>query len=216
MKSPMSKNKGSKLTKSVSAKQLSHPAISPDSSSRQQHLYSRKSIPKQNSNQKVTPDIEEINFFADDVKGNTRNDIEKNTNIISNLKNSYKKINHPTTNVEVSNIRNEEFNAQEISQPWNNTYRKVKAQQEATESRTTSVYSSPLLESSDNESYKDARTNLKRVKETLANKKQHFFYGTESSLTSPNMSTYSFSYFVLFEKCFEIIWSLINTMVKDL
>ncbi|XP_012170170.2 uncharacterized protein LOC100647703 isoform X3 [Bombus terrestris] len=188
MKSPMSKNKGSKLTKSVSAKQLSHPAISPDSSSRQQHSYSRKSIPKQNSNQKVTPDIEEINFFADDVKGNTRNDIEKNTNIISNLKNSYKKINHPTTNVEVSNIRNEEFNAQEISQPWNNTYRKVKAQQEATESKTTSVYSSPLLESSDNESYKDARTNLKRVKETLANKKQHFFYGTESSLTSPNMS----------------------------
>lgn len=185
------KNKGPKLTKSVSTKQLSRSAISPDPSSRQ-HSYSRKSISKQNANQKVTPDIEEINFFADDVKGNTRNDIEKNTNNFSNLQNNYKKTTHPTTNVEVSNIRNEEFNVQEISQPWNNTYRKVKAPQEATESRTTSVYSSPLLESSDDESYKDARTNLKQLKEKLANKRQHFFYGSQSSHASPNMSTYTF------------------------
>ncbi|XP_033301661.1 uncharacterized protein LOC117206431 isoform X1 [Bombus bifarius] len=185
-KSPM-KNKGPKLTKSVSTKQLSRSVISPDPSLRQ-HSYSRKSISKQNANQKVTPDIEEINFSADDVKGNTRNDIEKNTNTFSNLQNNYKKINHPTTNEEVSNIRNEEFNVQEISQPWNNIYRKVKAPQEATESRTTSVYSSPLLQSSDDESYKDARTNLKQLKEILANKRQCFFYGSQSSHTSPNIS----------------------------
>ncbi|XP_071875868.1 uncharacterized protein isoform X2 [Bombus fervidus] len=186
-KSPMSRNKGSKLTKSVSTKQLSHSAISPDPSSRQ-HSYSRKSMFKQNANQKVTADIEEINFFADDVKGNTRNDIEKNTNIFNNLQNNYKKINHLTSNVEVIDIRSEEFNAQEISQPWNNTYRKVKAPQEATESKTTSVYSSPVLESSDDESYKDARTNLKQLKEILANKREHFFYGSESSHTSPNIN----------------------------
>lgn len=183
----MSKNKGSKLTKSVSTKQITHPAISPDLSLRQ-YSYPRKSIFKQNANQKVTPDIEEINF---DVKGNTRNDIEKSTNIFSNLHNNYK-TNHATINVEVSDIRNEEFNAQEISQPWNNTYRKVKAPQEATESRTTSVYSSPLLESSDDESYKDARTNLKQLKERMANEREHFFYGSESSHTSPNISTYTF------------------------
>ncbi|XP_043595525.1 uncharacterized protein LOC122573355 isoform X2 [Bombus pyrosoma] len=186
-KSPMSKNKDSKLTKSVSSKQLTHSAISPDPSSRQ-HSYSGKSISKQNANQKVTPAIEEINFFADDVKGNTRNDTEKKVSIFSNLQNNYKKINHTTTNVEVLDIRNEGFNAQEISQPWKNTYRKVKAPQQATESTTTSVYSSPLLESSDDESYKDARTNLKQLKEKLANKRQHFFYGSESSHASSNIS----------------------------
>ncbi|XP_060823605.1 uncharacterized protein LOC132911199 isoform X1 [Bombus pascuorum] len=189
-KSPTSKNKGSKLTKSVSTKQLSHSGISPDSSLGQQS-YSRKSISKQNANQKVTPDNEEINFFTDDVKGNTRNDTEKNTNIFNNLQNNYKKINHLTSNVQVSDIRNEEFNAQEISQPWNNTYRKVKAPQEATESKTTSVYSSPVLESSDDESYKDARTNLKQLKEILAYKREHFFYGSESSHTSPNINSTS-------------------------
>lgn len=186
-KSPMSKNNGSKVTKSVSTKQLTHSAISPDPSSRQ-HSYSRKSISKQNANQKVTPDIEEINFCADDVRSNTRNDIEKKMNIFSNLQNSYKKINHTTTNVEVSDIRNEEFNAQEISQPWNNTYRKVKAPQQATESRTTSVYSSPFLESSDNESCKDAKTTMKQLKKLLANKRQDFFYGSESSHASSNIS----------------------------
>lgn len=186
----MLKIKDSKLTKSVSTKQIDHPAISPDVSLRQ-YSYSKRSISKQNANQKVTPGIEEINFFTDDVKGNTRNDIEKSTNIVNDLHNNYK-INHPTTNVEVSDIRNEEFKAQEISQPWNNSYRKVKAPQEATESKTTSAYSSPLLESSDDESYKDARNNIKQLKEELANKRQQFFYGSESSHASSNLSTYTF------------------------
>ncbi|KOX75689.1 Inactive serine/threonine-protein kinase TEX14, partial [Melipona quadrifasciata] len=79
------------------------------------------------------------------------------------------------------NQKNEESNAQQNSQPWNNTYKKVKAPQETTESRTTSVYSSPLLESTDDESFKDARTNLKQLKKILADKREHFFYGSDSS-----------------------------------
>ncbi|CAD1472538.1 unnamed protein product, partial [Heterotrigona itama] len=185
-KSPMLKNKSSKLTKSVSAKQLPQFAISPDSPPR--HLYSKKSMSKQNINQKVTVDVEEINFFTDDIKGNIRNDIQKKS-IYNNLQNNCKKINYPAFKTEALDTQNEESNAQENSQPWSNTYKKVKAPQDMTESRTTSVYSSPLLESTtDDESFKDARTNLKQLKKILADKREHFFYGSDSSCTSTDIS----------------------------
>lgn len=177
-KSPTLKNKSSKLTKSVSTKQLSQFPISPDTSSR--HLYSKKLMSKQNINQKVTADVEEINFFTDDTKDNTKNDVQKES-IYNNLQNC-NKLNYPTFKTEALDIQNEESNAQQNSQPWNNTYKKVKAPQETIESRTsTSVYSSPLPESTDDESFKDARTNLKQLKKILADKREHFFYGSDSS-----------------------------------
>ncbi|KAK1127787.1 hypothetical protein K0M31_003273 [Melipona bicolor] len=177
-KSPMLKNKSSKPTKSVSTKQLSEFPISPDTSSR--HLYSKKLMSKQNINQKVTADVEEINFFTDDTKGNTKNDVQKES-IYNSLQNNCNKLNYPTFKTEVLDIQDEESNSQQNLQPWNNTYKKVKAPQETTESRTTSVYSSPLLESTDDESFKDARTNLKQLKKILADKREHFFYGSDSS-----------------------------------
>ena len=190
-KSPMLKNKSSKLTKSVSAKQLPQFAISPESSPR--HLYSKRSMSKQNINQKVTADVEEVNFFTDDIKGNAKNDVQKKS-IYNSLQNNCKKLNYPTIKTEVSDIQNEEsnFSVQQNSQPWSSTYKKVKAPQDTTESRTTSVYSSPLLESTDDESFKDARTNLKQLKKILADRREHFFYGSDSSYTSTDISTYTF------------------------
>lgn len=187
-KSPILKNKSSKLTKSVSAKQLPQFAINPDTSPR--HLYSKTSMSKQNISQKVTADVEEINFFTDDIKGNTKNDVQKES-IYNNIQNNYK-INYPRFKTEILDIENEESNARQNSQPWSNTYKKVKAPQETTESRTTSVYSSPLLDSTDDESFKDARTNLKQLKKILADRREHFFYGSDSSYTSTDISTYKF------------------------
>ncbi|OAD60905.1 Inactive serine/threonine-protein kinase TEX14 [Eufriesea mexicana] len=127
MKSPMgiSKNKGSKLTKSVSAKQLSYSTKNSDSPPRQ-YLYPKKLMSKQNPNQKTTAHVEEINFFADNVKGNVRNDIQKSINILSDIEND--------------------------------------------------------------ESFKDARTNLKQLKKVLANRREHFFYGSDSSHASTDLS----------------------------
>ncbi|KAF3421918.1 hypothetical protein E2986_01461, partial [Frieseomelitta varia] len=186
-KSPMLKNKSSKLTKNVSAKQLPQYAISPDTAPR--HLYSKISMSKQNTSQKVAADVEEINFFTDDIKGNTKNDVQKE-NIYNSIQNNCKKINYSRRS-EVLDIENEEFIAQQNSQPWSNTYKKVKAPQEMTESGTTSVYSSPLLESTDDESFKDARTNLKQLKKILANRREHFFYGSDSSCASTDIGSTS-------------------------
>ncbi|KAK9295162.1 hypothetical protein QLX08_010441 [Tetragonisca angustula] len=180
-KSPMLRNRSSKLTKSVSAKQLPQFAISADTSPR--HLYSKKSMSKQNISQRVAADVEEINFFTDDIKGNAKNDVQKES-IYNSIQNNCKKINYPR----VLDIENEESNARQNSQPWSNTYKRVKAPQETTESRTTSIYSSPLLESTDDESFKDARTNLKQLKKILADRREHFFYGSDSSYASTDIS----------------------------
>ncbi|CAK9833750.1 Inactive serine/threonine-protein kinase TEX14 [Anthophora retusa] len=188
MRSPMgvSKSKGSKLTKSVSAKQLSYSAKNSDSPPRQ-YLYSKKS--KQNGNLKTAAHSEQINFFADDVKRNVKDDIQKNMNMLFNVQNNLKKVNYPTCNIEVSDtIRSGEVNPDESLHPWNSTYRKVKAPQETEESRTTSVYSSPLLESTDDESFKDAKTTLQQLKKVLANRREHFFYGSDSSHASTETS----------------------------
>ncbi|XP_017792596.1 PREDICTED: uncharacterized protein LOC108574501 [Habropoda laboriosa] len=190
MKSPMGgepKSKGSKLTKSVSAKQLSYSAKDSDSPPRQ-FLHSKKSLSKQHGNFKATTHAEQINFFADDVKRNVKDDIQKNTNMLYNVQNNYKKINYPTCNIEVSNTVQSEVNPDDIVHPWNSTYRKVKIPQETERSRTASVYSSPLLESTDDESFKDAKTTLKHLKKVLANRREHFFYGSDSSHTSAETS----------------------------
>ncbi|CAL7951372.1 unnamed protein product [Xylocopa violacea] len=188
MKSPMalSKSKGSKLTKSISAKQLSYSVKNSDSPPRQ-YLFANKSMAKQNANQKPTAHIEQINIFAENITGNTKENTQ-NMGIFNSVQNNYKKINYPTCNIGASDIiQSQEPKAEEILQPWNSTYRKVRAPQEA-ESRTASVYSSPLLESTDDESFKDARTNLKQLKKVLANKREHFFYGSDSSYTSTSLS----------------------------
>lgn len=196
MKSPMgvSRNVGSKLTKSASAKQLSYSTKNSNSPPRQ-YLYSKKLMSKQNANQKITR-VEEVNLFADDIKGSVRSDIQKSINILGDIENSYKRVNYPTYEIEVSDIvQNEEYNTEDFMQPWNNTYRRVKAPQDAADSRTVSIYSSPLLESTDDESFKDARTNLKQLKKVLANRREHFFYGSDSSHTSADLSTYTFFIF---------------------
>lgn len=185
-KSPISKNKNSKLFRSLSTKQLSYSSKNADSPSKQ-HLHLKKSMSKQTLNQESHD--EEMDFFADDIKGNARNDIKKNTNIFNNLHNNCKKIDYPTYTKKIPDIiQNEEESAKEILQPWNSTYKKVKAPQEIAESRTTSMYSSPLLESTDDESFKDARTNLKQLKKVLASKREHFFYGSDSSPISTDIS----------------------------
>ena len=184
----MLRNRSSKLTKSVSAKQLPQFAISADTSPR--HLYSKKSMSKQNISQRVAADVEEINFFTDDIKGNAKNDVQKES-IYNSIQNNCKKINYPR----VLDIENEESNARQNSQPWSNTYKRVKAPQETTESRTTSIYSSPLLESTDDESFKDARTNLKQLKKILADRREHFFYGSDSSYASTDISTCTFLFY---------------------
>lgn len=194
-KSPILKNKNSKLFRSLSTKQLSYSSKNADSPSKQ-HLHLKKSISKQTLNQE--PHDEEIDFFVDDIKGNTRNDIKKNTNIFNNLHNNCKKIDYSTYTKKIPDIiqNEEETNAKEILQPWNSTYKKVKAPQEMTESRTTSIYSSPLLESTDDESFKDARTNLKQLKKVLASKREHFFYGSDSPV-STDISMYEFFSFII-------------------
>ena len=188
VKSPMGlpKSKGSRLTKSASAKQL-YSAKTPDSPTRQ-YLYPKKLVSKQNGNLKTAAHIEQINFFAEDVKRGNKDDVQKNTNVLCNIHNNYKKSHYPNCNVEVSDtLRTEGGNSEETLQPWNSTYKKVRAPQEA-ESRSNSVYSSPLLDSTDEDSYKDARTNLKQLKKVLANRREHFFYGSDSSPESADIS----------------------------
>lgn len=191
MKSPAGvKSKGAKLSKSVSAKQLCYSSKNSDSPPRQ-YLYSKKSMSKPSGNLKTTAHIEQINLFADDVKRGAKDDIQKNTNALISVQNNYKKMNYPNCNIDVSDgIQNDESNQDEILQPWNNIYRKVRAPQGLEETRTMSVYSSPLLESTDDESYKDARTNLKQLKKVLANRREHFFYGSDSSHASVETSAY--------------------------
>lgn len=186
-KSP--KSKASKLSKSLSAKQLSCATRNSDSPPRQ-YFHSKRQMPKRNANQKAMAHTEQINILDDDIKCNVKEDVEKNMNAISNMHINYKKIkNYPNFNKEVfDTTQYEESNAEGMLQPWNSTYRKVKAPKEM-ESRTASVYSSPLIDSTDDESYKDARTNLKQLKEVLANKREHFFYGSDSSHASTNFSS---------------------------
>lgn len=188
VKSPMGlpKSKGSRLTKSASAKQL-YSAKAPESPTRQ-YLYTKKLGSKQNGNLKTAAHIEQINFFAEDVKRGNKDDVQKNTNVLCNVQNNYKKPHYSNCNVEVSDtLRTEEDNSEETVQPWNSTYKKVRAPQEV-ESRSNSVYSSPLLDSTDEDSYKDARTNLKQLKKVLANRREHFFYGSDSSPESADIS----------------------------
>lgn len=182
-----SKSKNLKLTKSASTKQL-YPARSPESPTKQ-YLYPKRS--RQTRSVKATAHIEQVNFFGEDVKRATAKDnIQKNMNALCSAQNNYKKHNYPNCNLETSDVApNDEANS-EASQPWNSTYKKVKGPQETVESRSTSVYSSPLLDSTDDESFKDARTNLKQLKKVLANRREHFFYGSDSSHTSADTSTY--------------------------
>ena len=187
VKSPMGlpKSKGSRLTKSASAKQL-YSAKAPESPTRQ-YLYPKKLGCKQNGNLKTAAHIEQINFFAEDVKRGNKDDVQKNTNVLCSMQSNYKKSHYPNCNVEVSDtIQTEEGNAEETLQPWNSTYKKVRAPQEV-ETRSNSVYSSPLLDSTDEDSYKDARTNLKQLKKVLANRREHFFYGSDSSPESADI-----------------------------
>ncbi|CAK9833751.1 Inactive serine/threonine-protein kinase TEX14 [Anthophora retusa] len=117
-----------------------------------------------------------------DQYANNNNDIEK-TYILPTMRSPMgvsKKVS--------DTIRSGEVNPDESLHPWNSTYRKVKAPQETEESRTTSVYSSPLLESTDDESFKDAKTTLQQLKKVLANRREHFFYGSDSSHASTETS----------------------------
>ena len=185
-RSPMgiSKSKSLKLTKSASTRQL-YPARNPESPT-SQYLYSKRS--KQTRSVKATAHIEQVNFFGEDVNRTTNDNIQRNMNVLCSAQNNYKKHNYPNCNIETLDVApNDEVNS-EASQPWNSTYKKVKGPQETVESRSTSVYSSPLLDSTDDESFKDARTNLKQLKKVLANRREHFFYGSDSSHTSADTS----------------------------
>ncbi|XP_076394374.1 uncharacterized protein LOC100880685 isoform X2 [Megachile rotundata] len=177
--SVISRNKSSKVTRSISAKIPESPT--------KQYLYQKRS--KQNGNVKATTHIEQVNFFGEDVKPIAKENLQKNMNMLCATQNNYKKHNYSNCNLEASDIGpNDEANSEETSQPWSSTYKRVKGPQETVESRTTSVYSSPLLDSTDDESFKDARTNLKQLKKVLANRREHFFYGSDSSHTSAETS----------------------------
>lgn len=179
-KSPMavSRSKESKLTKSTSAKQLSYSTRNAKFST-----YSKRSAFKQTENVKAAAHIEQMNFFVGNVKRKTRNDVQKNTNIFSSVQNNCRKSSCSNCNSEVSEpVQSEtdfEDNLEEALQPWHCSYQKVWSPCENVESKTSSIYSSPLLESTDDESFKDARSNLKQLKKVLANKRQRFFYGSD-------------------------------------
>lgn len=197
IKSPvgMSKSEGTRLIKSVSAKQL-HPTKMSEFPTGQ-YLHAKKPTPRQSVDLKAAAHIELLNLFAD-MKRSNKDDIQKNTNVLSNVRDNYKISNYSNCNSEsLDTLQTEEGNSAEILQPWNTTYRKVQPPQEAIlESRTTSVYSSPLMETTDDESYKDARTNLKQLKKLLANRREHFFCGSDSSQASTDTSTYDRNYYI--------------------
>ncbi|XP_076183295.1 uncharacterized protein LOC143154996 isoform X2 [Ptiloglossa arizonensis] len=195
-KSPMavSRSKESKLTKSTSAKQLSYSTRNAKFST-----YSKRSAFKQTENVKAAAHIEQMNFFVGNVKRKTRNDVQKNTNIFSSVQNNCRKSSCSNCNSEVSEpVQSEtdfEDNLEEALQPWHCSYQKVWSPCENVESKTSSIYSSPLLESTDDESFKDARSNLKQLKKVLANKRQRFFYGSDlqkSTDTSPSTKSVEF------------------------
>lgn len=76
--------------------------------------------------------------------------------------------------------------------PWNCTYRKVKVPQNISESDYSSVsaLSSQATNSVDDEIIAgSARKNIQRLKETLASKREHFFYGTDSSVQDTSSRT---------------------------
>ncbi|XP_043258000.1 uncharacterized protein LOC122400539 isoform X1 [Colletes gigas] len=184
------KTKSSRLAKSASAKQLSFSAINSESPTKQ-YLCSKKSTPKQNINLKAVTLNEQVNFCAEDVKRVAKDDFKKDTNLYCSVQKNYRKDSRSSCNLEASDgIRNEENfenNSEVALQPWNYEYKKVRAPQEDMESKST-LYSSSILESTDDESFKDARSNLKQLKETLANKREHFFYGNDSSPNFENTS----------------------------
>ncbi|KZC14650.1 Inactive serine/threonine-protein kinase TEX14 [Dufourea novaeangliae] len=180
----MSKSKGAKLTKSVSAKQLYSANTSESPTS--QYIFAKQLPPKQNGNTKTgVAHIEPINIFAEDVRRGGKDNAQKNTNILFNKQNNYKKSNCSYCTSEMADaVRNEETNSEENLRPWNITYKRVKAPQESADSWVTSLCSPPLMDSTDDETYKDARTNLKQLKKALADKREHFFYGSDSSQSS--------------------------------
>ncbi|XP_076237982.1 uncharacterized protein LOC143181472 [Calliopsis andreniformis] len=182
-----SKTKSARLTKSISTKHL-YPTKTTDFSMRHSKKLPSKQISSENL--QITAHAELINLFNNGAKQNNEEDIQKNTNTFCNVQNNYKRNNCSSYNLETSDsLQIEEDNPEKLIQPWNSTYKKVKAPQEIViESRTTSVYSSPMLESTDDESYKDARVNLKQLKKLLANRREHFFYGSDSSQGSTDTS----------------------------
>ncbi|XP_076643353.1 uncharacterized protein LOC143353714 isoform X2 [Halictus rubicundus] len=180
----MTKSDGSKLTKSPSTKQLfvSNSSESPT----KQYLTAKKLASKPNGNVRTTALIEPINIFDDDIRRSNKDNEQKTMNVLHNIQNKYKKNNCTYCTLDVANtVQNDDSNSLEsFMQSYKNPYKKVKAPQESTDSWVTSVCTPASLETTDDESFKDAITNLKQLKKDLADKREHFFYGSDSSQTS--------------------------------
>ncbi|XP_031841792.1 uncharacterized protein LOC116431042 isoform X2 [Nomia melanderi] len=168
------------LTRSSSAKQL-YSAKTSETSPTKQYLIAKKLASKQSGNVKTTAHIEPINIFKDNTL--------KNMNVLYNMQSNYKKSNCLYCTSEVSDtVRNEETSSIDFTPPWNYKYKKVKAPEESVDSWITTMCS-PTLDFTDDESYKDARTNLKQLKKDLADKRERFFYESDTSQSSsiPNL-----------------------------
>ncbi|XP_078050523.1 uncharacterized protein LOC144477012 isoform X2 [Augochlora pura] len=174
----MTKSDGPRLRKSVSAKQLSVP----NSSELPARHYPRikKFLAQPSGNIKTIAHIEPINVFADDVKHSKKESLQKNMNAFYNMQNTFRKSHcSHCTSESASTIQNEE--ALDVLESWNSTYKKTK---DSADSWVTSICTLPSIDTTDDESYKDAMTNLKQLKKDLADKREHFFYGSDSSQNS--------------------------------
>ncbi|XP_054014878.1 uncharacterized protein LOC128895911 isoform X2 [Hylaeus anthracinus] len=184
----MSKSKDSKLAKSASMKQL-YPSKTSDSPAKQ-YLHSRKTVSKQNASSKTPTHTKQANLFVDDMKRTPKDDLQKGANIVCGTQNNYRNGSYSNCDLETTDIlREKDFeDTSDTLQPWQCAYKKVRGPGELVDSRTVSIYSSPLPDSTDDESFKDARTNLEQLKKALANKREHFFYGSDSSSNSADSS----------------------------
>ncbi|XP_076278097.1 uncharacterized protein LOC143207997 isoform X1 [Lasioglossum baleicum] len=193
MRSPaMTKIEGSKLTKSVSTKQLFVPNTS--ESPTKQYLNVKKLASKPIGNVRTTTHIEPVNIFDDDIRRSNTDSEQKTMNVLHSIQNKYKKANCSDCTLDMANtVQNEDSNSLDsFRQSHKNLYKKTKAPQgpqESTDSWVTSVCTPASLETTDDESFKDAMTNLKQLKKDLADKREHFFYGSDSSQSSshPNL-----------------------------
>ncbi|XP_033330052.2 uncharacterized protein LOC117222460 isoform X2 [Megalopta genalis] len=174
----MMKSDGPKLTKSVSAKQLFVPNSS--ESLTKHYSLTKKITSKPIGNIKTVAHIEPVNVFADDVKHSKKESAQQNMNAFYNMQNKFKKndCSHCTSDM-ASTVRSEE--TLDFLQSFDSTYKKAK---DSADSWVTSIGTFPSIDTTDDESYKDAITNLKQLKKDLASKREHFFYGSDSSQTS--------------------------------
>ncbi|KAG7208354.1 hypothetical protein KM043_014590 [Ampulex compressa] len=185
---PSSRNKGTRLSKSMSAKQLSQYTKDTESPIKQQHRLNLKQLPaKHNGHSRNLAQADRLDLLdvADYARSFAVEDALKRTNMFFNAQNDHSRISCKETEDDQSNVAKEEDNTSNASRPWNYTYRKVKPpmEVEGTESAFASVESTSTrpFESDEEESFISARDNIRRLKEMMAHKREHFFYGSDSS-----------------------------------